>query len=262
MKTIMIICALLVCQAHSADCDEQSAKLEKIKKSRRISVRLRHVQDNYQECCGFGDELKLYMQALIQCEDNFDVFCEQTSRKCVQEVQNYTQWMRDMIKHTQEFLTSYNEWIAAEEMIVENLCYHSKEDWGAFPNPTKAMALNCCTYLHRNFLCRSVKRLFLGCQTVQCVFDGVITRLKELSNLQKDQQSHLSLLEKAVVAIGEDENIVTQTYKKLTIAHINHYRILDEKKVLLQETVIRFLDLRKRVNLASVEKVLYGARHV
>ncbi|MCY4413577.1 MAG: hypothetical protein OXC30_01125 [Alphaproteobacteria bacterium] len=256
MKRLMIICAMLMCQAKSASHDAQAEKLEN---SRAISIRLWGLQDNYQDGCVLDDQLKLCMQAFIQREAELKGLLANNSIKCEQEVENPLQLVHKMIEGTQKFLTSYDALTEKEEMIFSNICSHIKECLGDFPHPTKGRALNFCTYLHRNFLCRSVKLLFLNCLTVQDIFSGVLECLKNLRLLQPEQQFCLFWLEDDV-AIGEAESGVAQTYTHNATVQIKSYMaLIDDKKNMLGREMFRLLGFNNSVHL-SVVKGLYGGK--
>ncbi|MCY4413591.1 MAG: hypothetical protein OXC30_01195 [Alphaproteobacteria bacterium] len=216
MKSLMIICALLVCQVQSASYDPQSEKLEK---SQEITRCLRCLQKNYQEGCDFNYALRQYIHQLDVNVLRLASFAAAYPDIQCDHIISYIDWMYRLRTDTQSFFKQYCVLNDEEEKCFSTICYHRKADWGAFPNPTRRRKpINLYIYF-----CRIFKRPAFSCKSHLEAFSGVMTHLAKLRDWQEGQKNLLPSLQKAINAISDDDGCIAQSYKEGALKAISSY---------------------------------------
>jgi len=222
IKRLILMYAILVCQAKSAEYNQPP---EALAKSQEITRCLLDLQKNYQNSCDCGEQLTQAIHFLAK--ENDDIcgiakrfnLSEILKKQDLDYVQSYIDFMHDMTEKLKSFLRSFQEFSAAEKLAFSPFYYHSQADWGTFPNPTRPQSTNFCTYLYRLFV------------TPRYNFDSVCVALHYLKislesfeSLQKKKEHAFSSLESAIAGIGVGANRYVQTYETMTTKHITVYR--------------------------------------
>ncbi|MCY4413580.1 MAG: hypothetical protein OXC30_01140 [Alphaproteobacteria bacterium] len=253
MKSIIIACAMLVCQAHSA---------EQLEKSQTIVRYVDNLQSIYLEGCDADHALRKSLNVLVElaarCKRYSDLSTRFGQNKRA-KVEEYMGFARQLSTYTTSFLEEYKGFTDSGEMIFSGLCVHHKgqEGWGNFPNPTRPRK----TAGGATYLCQKAQDLYSAFRrwafpTLDCkgALDAVLRALSDVHNINCRQSTTLSALEEEVDGIDESTNCLLKTYKSMMIASIKKYdKYLMDVDCRLGEVESKFtLDSTKFRNTFSV----------
>ncbi|MCY4413585.1 MAG: hypothetical protein OXC30_01165 [Alphaproteobacteria bacterium] len=125
IKSLVIICVLLVCQMHSA-CNDQT--LEQLQKQSQVARCFETLKAGYKEGCDIVCKLNQSIQFVVELDGEIERFSELHAKFSKKS-------MQDLIADLRKFLRDYKNLIEAEAEAFSDLGKYITKDWEDVPNP-------------------------------------------------------------------------------------------------------------------------------